>query len=413
MKNGWTGGQYSLVRLIFGVYLCVHCIQLVPWAGELFSSRGALPDSAASPLLPLFPNLLALWDAPVFATALVILAAGLSVLLALGFYDRTAAVALWYLWACWHGRMPLIANPSLPYVGWLLLAHACLPAAPYGALAARGRIDPGNNWRMPEGIFLAAWMVMAVGYTYSGVSKLASPSWVDGTAIARVLENPLARSGLLHAVLLALPDGVLRLSTWGALGLELGFAPLALVPRLRPWLWGLLLLLHVSLMLLIDFADLSLGMIMLHLFTFDPAWLPPTVATAGARIFYDGQCGLCHRWVRFVLAEDHTSTPFHFAPLTSATFQSALPASQRAVLPESIAVHTADGVILTRSAAMLYVLQGLGGLWQVVGLCARMLPLALRDRLYDSIVERRYGLFAPPPGICPALPAHLRARFEV
>jgi len=413
MKNGWAGGQYSLVRVIFGVYLLVHFLQLVPWAGELFSHRGALPNGAASPLLSLFPNLLALWDAPAFATALVVIAAGLSVLFALGLYDRAAAVALWYLWACFHGRMPLISNPSLPYVGWLLLAHAGLPAAPYGALAARGRTDPGNNWRMPEGIFLAAWMVMAVGYTYSGVTKLVSPSWVDGTALARVLDNPLARPGALRAAVLALPDGVLRLSTWGTLGLELGFAPLALVPRLRPWLWGLMLMLHVSLMLLIDFADLSLGMLLLHLFTFDPAWLPPRAATAGARIFYDGQCGLCHRWVRFVLAEDHASVPLHFAPLASDTFQSALPASRRAALPESVVVHTADGVVLTRSAALLYVLQHLGGLWQVLGLCARVLPVALRDRLYDGVAERRYGLFAKPSGTCPLLPEHLRARFEV
>jgi hypothetical protein len=91
------------------------------------------PRSLISPCFhSLFPNLLALWDAPAFATALVILAAGLSVLLVLGFYDRAAAIALWYLGACWHGRMPLIANPSLPYAGWLLLAHACLPAAPFG-----------------------------------------------------------------------------------------------------------------------------------------------------------------------------------------------------------------------------------------------------------------------------------------
>ena len=171
--------------------------------------------------------------------------------------------------------MPLIGNPGLPYVGWLLLAHACLPPAPYGSWAARGRPDPGNGWRMPGGIFLVAWILMALGYTYSGVTKLVSPSWVDGTALARVLDNPLARPGLVRDALLALPEGVLRLATWGALLAELSFAPLALVPRLRPWLWGLLLLMHLGLIVVIDFADLSLGMVLLHLFTFDPAWLPP------------------------------------------------------------------------------------------------------------------------------------------
>jgi hypothetical protein len=283
MKNGWTGGQYSVVRAIFGTYLFVHFAQLTPWAAELFSNRGVLPDGSASPLLYLFPNILALCDNPVFVTAVVVAAAGLSVLLAVGYWDRAAAVALWYVWACLHGRMPLISNPGLPYVGWILLAHAFLPPAPYGSLAARGRADKGKDWRMPEGIFLAAWILMALGYSYSGFTKLVSPSWQDGTALARVLENPLARPGWARDALLALPAWVLRLATWGALAAELSFAPLALLRRLRPWLWGMTVLMHLGLIVLIDFADLSLGMLMLHLFTFDPGWLrpqPPTTAPA-------------------------------------------------------------------------------------------------------------------------------------
>ncbi len=34
-----------------------------------------------------------------------------------------------------------------------------------------------------------------------------------------------------------------------------------------------MLSMHAALLVLVDFADLSLGMVMLHLFTFDPAWL--------------------------------------------------------------------------------------------------------------------------------------------
>jgi hypothetical protein len=56
VKNGWTGGQYSLFRALFGAYLSIHFVQLIPWGGELFSQRGALPNGAASPLLYLFPK---------------------------------------------------------------------------------------------------------------------------------------------------------------------------------------------------------------------------------------------------------------------------------------------------------------------------------------------------------------------
>ena len=64
MSNGWTGGQYSVFRALFGLYLCVHFAQLLPWGAELFSRHGMLPDASASPLSRLFPNVLTWLDAP-------------------------------------------------------------------------------------------------------------------------------------------------------------------------------------------------------------------------------------------------------------------------------------------------------------------------------------------------------------
>jgi hypothetical protein len=276
MKNGWTGGYYSIYRALFGLYLLVHFVQLFSWTSEVFSSAGMLPDGTASPVIglcPYFPNVLAYWDSPTFARAFLVVAVGLSVLFAVGWWDRACALGLWYVWACLFGRNPLISNPSLPYIGWLLLAHVFLPSAPYGSLAAWRRADQGRDWRMPSAIFAVGWILMALGYTYSGYTKLVSPSWLDGTAVAHVLDNPLARPGTLREALVSLPDWLLHLATWGVLALELTFAPLALVPRLRPWLWLTMLLMHLSLIGLIDFADLSLGMVILHLFTFNPGWI--------------------------------------------------------------------------------------------------------------------------------------------
>ncbi len=411
MSNGWTGGQYSLVRFVFGSYLFVHFVHLAPWAAELFSNQGVLSEGRASPLLHLFPNILALWDGPVFVTILVIIAAGLSVLFAAGYRDRLAAVLLWYVWACLHGRMPLISNPGLPYVGWLLLAHAFLPAAPYGSWAARGRVDPGGGWRMPAGIFLVAWILMALGYSYSGYTKLISPSWLDGTAVARVLENPLARPGFIRDAVLALPDEMLRFATWAGLLAELSFAPLALFRRLRPWLWGMMLLMHLGLILLIDFTDLSLGMIMLHLFTFDPAWIRPKPAEAMDTVFYDGQCGLCHRAVRFILAEDRSATTFRFAPLESDALRSAIPEPARAQLPDSLVIQTADGAILIRSAGVRHIMRRLGGLWRVFAFLVGVIPRRGLDRIYDGVASIRGRLFKRPAETCPVVPKHLRERF--
>jgi predicted DCC family thiol-disulfide oxidoreductase YuxK len=411
-ENQWTGGQYSVFRAIFGTYLFVHFAQLMPWGAEMFSNRGMLPDGAASPLLRLFPNILALYDSPAFVMALLVFAAGASLVFAIGLYDRAAAIALWYAQACLFGRNPLIANPSLPYVGLLLLAHACLPRAPYGSFERRGQIDPGGGWRAPQEIYLVVWILMALGYSYSGYTKLISPSWVDGTALGRVLDNPLARPGALSDALLALPPAFLRAATWGALALELLFAPLALSRKLRPWLWAAMLAMHSGLIALIDFADLSLGMVMLHLFTFDPGWVKPLRKKTAEMIFYDGSCGLCHRAVRFILAEDRRGEAFRFAPLGGEVFHAAVTEGRRAALPDSLVVLTAEGELLSRSAAALYVMRRLGGMWRMAALIGQLIPVAWRDGVYDAVARMRYRLFRKPESACPLLPGHLRSRFE-
>ena len=317
---------------------------------------------------------------------------------------------IWYILACLFGRNPLISNPSLPFVGWLLLAHALLPPAPYGSWSARTRTDPRGGWYMPTALFAAAWVVMSVGYTYSGYAKLVSPSWLDGTALAHVLNNPLARPTFVRDLLLAAPAWTLRLATWG--GLELTFAPLALFRRARPWIWTAMVGLHLGLMVLVDFAELSLGMVILHLFTFDPRWVPNRWRERRDHIFYDGTCGLCHRATRFVLSEDRSGAAFRFAPLQGDTFAAAIASERQPTLPDSVVVRTEDGQLFTRSDGVIYVLQRLGGLWRAIALGMSLVPLGLRNSVYDFVARIRYRLFARAETVCPVLPADLRSRFQ-
>ncbi len=250
-----------VVRVVLGSYVAVHFAALLPYAVELFSTDGMLADAHDSPLLRAFPNVLALCDAPAVVLALVGLAAVSGVALAAGRADRAAAAIALYVSACLFGRNPLIANPSLPYVGLLLFAHA----------ASRTR-PTGEAWARP--VLRALWIAMALGYSYSGITKLAAPSWIDGQAFAYILANPLARSSELRAFMASWPSVALATLTWGVLAFEIGFAPLAAARRLRPWLWSGMLLMHCGLLVLIDFADLTAGMVVLHIATFDPRWLP-------------------------------------------------------------------------------------------------------------------------------------------
>jgi predicted DCC family thiol-disulfide oxidoreductase YuxK len=412
MKSGWTGGQYTVFRILLGLYLLQHFLTLLPWGAEIFSNRGALPVVAASPLIRLFPNVLGVWDQPGFVTFLLTLGALMSVPLAVGLWDRPAALALWYLWACLLGRNPLISNPALPFIGWLLLLHAVLPPAPYGSWTARGRDDPRGNWYMPPSAFALAWILMAVGYSYSGYTKLVSPSWLDGSAFALVLRNPLARPTALRDLLLAMPPVILRVATWTALALELTFAPLALLRRARPWIWAATAGLHAGLLVLVSFADLTAGMFLLHLFTFDPSWIRRTAVVRPAWIFYDGNCALCHGWVRFTLAEDADGRALRISPLQGELFATLVPQEHRASLPDSLVVLTEGEKLLTRSAAVVHVLRRLGGLWGIIAVALAVIPRSILDWCYNRVASVRKRVFGTRENTCPLLSPELRKRFD-
>ena len=409
MKNGWTRGQFRIFRVTFGLYLLYHFLSLLPWGPELFSSKGVLPKGTMSPLFHLFPNLFLLCDSPLFVQACLLVAAIFSLFLTVGKFDRVMAILVWYFWACLYGRNPLIGNPSLPFIGWMLLAYVLIPSLSDRKDLSSSGEDTGS-WKMPADIFAAAWILMAVAYSYSGYCKLISPSWVDGTALRHVLTNPLARDTVVRALLLALPALCLKAATWAGLFLELAFAPLALFRRLRPFLWLAMVGLHLGLLVLVNFSDLTIGMLMLHFFTFDPAWIP-SPKPAGQPIFYDGHCGLCHGLVRFVLSEDQSAHPFSFAPLQGEQIKRSIADDVRSELPDSVVVVEENKNVLTRSTAVIYVLKRLGGLWFFVAASLSLVPRGLRDLAYDAIASVRKKIFGTTEEVCPLVPSPLRARF--
>jgi predicted DCC family thiol-disulfide oxidoreductase YuxK len=133
--------------------------------------------------------------------------------------------------------------------------------------------------------------------------------------------------------------------------------------------------------------------------------LPPVV------VFYDGQCGLCHGFVRFLLARDPSGGNFAFAPLQGRYFATAIPESERARVPDSVVVKTTGGKLLVKSAAVLYLLGRLGGGHRWLARALEMLPASFLDRCYDIIAGLRRKFFAKPADVCPVIPPHWRQRF--
>jgi predicted DCC family thiol-disulfide oxidoreductase YuxK len=269
---------------------------------------------------------------------------------------------------------------------------------------------------MPARIYTATWIVLAIGYVYSGATKLGNPSWVDGSALLQALSDPLAGRTLLAELVLLLPPALISLATWSVLALEISFAPLATLRKVRPWLWLVLLGVQLFLMALGRFADSSAGMLMLHFFAFDPAWVKGRSEKHPATMFYDGGCGLCHRTVRFVIAEDRDGACFRFAPLESNAFAALRKTSTRVEMLDSIdsiVLSLPNESLLVRAAAVLEIGKRLGGIWRVAANAAGALPLRVLDAGYDGIARIRQRIFAKPPDACPILPAQLRDRFDL
>lgn len=128
-------------------------------------------------------------------------------------------------------------------------------------------------------------------------------------------------------------------------------------------------------------------------------------------IYYDGECGLCHRAVAFLAKRDRTGDRFRFAPLRGPTFRQRVPAGLAAALPDSLALQTPEGAVLIRTRAVIHALRQLGGFWGFIGSLLSWIPRPLADWGYDRVAWARHRLFKKPDGACPALPRDLRDRF--
>jgi predicted DCC family thiol-disulfide oxidoreductase YuxK len=129
-------------------------------------------------------------------------------------------------------------------------------------------------------------------------------------------------------------------------------------------------------------------------------------------IFYDGHCALCHATVKFILRHDRTGDAFRFAPLQGQTSSSRLTLEQRIGLGDSIVVLTRDNKLLSRSEGIVHILRQLGGGWKNLAVVLAVIPLPLRDAVYDLIARIRYRVLGRRSNLCPTIPAELLNRFE-
>jgi predicted DCC family thiol-disulfide oxidoreductase YuxK len=114
-------------------------------------------------------------------------------------------------------------------------------------------------------------------------------------------------------------------------------------------------------------------------------------------ILYDGVCGLCNRFVQFVLRHDRKDQ-FRFAPLQSNFARTIL--ERHSLNPEVLdTVYVvfdygqSSERLLSRSEAASAVLKELGGVWRLWAKLLDFLPKRFRDWRYALVARNRYRFF--------------------
>jgi len=108
-------------------------------------------------------------------------------------------------------------------------------------------------------------------------------------------------------------------------------------------------------------------------------------------LLFDGVCGLCDGFVRFLFLIDKKKI-FRVAPLQGSYASRRLPKILTEDL-KTLVVVSEKGEILTKSQAVVFVFKRIGGVWGVFGRFGQLLPSHMCDVVYNLIAHNRYRFF--------------------
>ena len=114
-------------------------------------------------------------------------------------------------------------------------------------------------------------------------------------------------------------------------------------------------------------------------------------------ILYDGICGLCNRFVRFILKRDKRNA-FRFSSQQSEFAANIL--RRHGINPEQLDTvylvldyNQPTERLLARNAATTEILVQLGGMWRFWASILRLFPQSFRDWRYNLVARNRYRFF--------------------
>jgi predicted DCC family thiol-disulfide oxidoreductase YuxK len=122
----------------------------------------------------------------------------------------------------------------------------------------------------------------------------------------------------------------------------------------------------------------------------DPA--VPRFADDRPVVVFDGQCVLCSAFAQFILRKDHRAR-FRLLAAQSELGNALYRHFGLDPVHYETYVLLQDGKAYFRSEASLRILDGVGLPWSLLAASARLVPLALRDAVYNVIARNRLRWF--------------------
>ena len=118
-------------------------------------------------------------------------------------------------------------------------------------------------------------------------------------------------------------------------------------------------------------------------------------------IYYDGECGLCHLVVRFILRVDSKSN-FYFSPLSN--------------LDNNL--KNIDSIILKRGKKVFYegqaiimIFENIENNWSYLAKVLKLIPINFLDTAYRWVSKNRAKISVKKVSSCPVVPSYYQKRF--
>ena len=118
-------------------------------------------------------------------------------------------------------------------------------------------------------------------------------------------------------------------------------------------------------------------------------------------IYYDGECGLCHLAVRFILRVDSKSN-FYFSPLSNL----------------DINLKNIDSIILKRGNKVFYegmaiimIFENIDNNWNYLAKILKLIPINVLDTAYRWVSRNRAKISVKKISSCPIVPSCYQKRF--